>query len=395
MDQLDAELDNLRSALDWGLQTEPRTALGLCAALGWFWWGRDYHSEGRAWLKRSLAANPEHSMVRMKALHIEGWLGQHQRDTTGARAALQESLAIASAEADEATAAWVIHCLGRVAYFEQDPQTARALAEQSLAIAERVGDAALIAWALHLLGLAGYLAGDNATARLHYSRSLTIRRELGFEEGIGILTILLGLVAVREGHLPEAIRLYREGLSSVRGLLGPWGVAMPLAALSHIAAIQGDAVRAVRLAAAATHLRDVYHTPLIPLVEPLLAEALERARTALDDEAFARARAEGERLSFEAAIAEALLVEPAAGTDAASVRAASPGVGFGSLTSTEMQVLRLLVGGHTSREIAAEQVVAVSTVDRHLTHIYSKLGARNRAEATALALRHGLVSASA
>jgi DNA-binding NarL/FixJ family response regulator len=54
-------------------------------------------------------------------------------------------------------------------------------------------------------------------------------------------------------------------------------------------------------------------------------------------------------------------------------------------------VLRLLSGGRTTKEIAAELVVAVSTVDRHLTHIYGKLGVRNRAEATAISLKHGLV----
>ena len=64
---------------------------------------------------------------------------------------------------------------------------------------------------------------------------------------------------------------------------------------------------------------------------------------------------------------------------------------FADLTATEARVLRLLVGGRTTKEIAAELVVAVSTVDRHLTHIYQKLGVRNRAAATAFALRHGLV----
>src|SRR5207248_2091396 len=52
MDRLEAELDNLRTALDWALQSRPDTALRLSRALGWFWWGRDYHSEGRRWLER-------------------------------------------------------------------------------------------------------------------------------------------------------------------------------------------------------------------------------------------------------------------------------------------------------------------------------------------------------
>jgi DNA-binding CsgD family transcriptional regulator len=35
-------------------------------------------------------------------------------------------------------------------------------------------------------------------------------------------------------------------------------------------------------------------------------------------------------------------------------------------------------------------VISVPTVERHITHIYEKIGARSRAEATAYALRHGL-----
>jgi DNA-binding CsgD family transcriptional regulator/tetratricopeptide (TPR) repeat protein len=394
MDRLDAEIDNLRAALEWALHTRRETALMLSAALGWFWWGRDYHSEGRRWLGRSLATSSEPSAVRMKALHMAGWLAHHQRDLIEARELLQQSLAIADAVEDDATVAWVLHCLGRVADFDRDPDTARSLGEQSLAVADRVGEPAFIAWAHHLLGLAAYIAGDNARARLHYSRSLAIRRELGFQEGIGILTILLGLVAVREGDMAEALELYREGLSIVRDVLGPWGVAMPLAALSHIAAAQGHAVQAARLAAAATHLGDLYQTPLIPLVEPLLADGLERAHKALGDERFDEARAEGRQLSLDAAIAEALAVELGSAIESTHTGNDVPRGSFGKLTSTEMQVLRLLVGGNTSREIATELVIAVSTVDRHLTHIYSKLGARNRAEATAKALQHCLVTAT-
>jgi DNA-binding NarL/FixJ family response regulator len=33
----------------------------------------------------------------------------------------------------------------------------------------------------------------------------------------------------------------------------------------------------------------------------------------------------------------------------------------------------------------------VSTVERHITHLYTKIGARSRADATAFALRHQLL----
>lgn len=391
MDQLEAEIDNLRTALEWALQTRPDTALRLSAALGWFWWGRDYHTEGRRWLKRSLAASTEPTPARMKALYVSGWIAHHQRDLAEARNLLNESLAIAHQCRDNRSVAWVLHCLGRVAYFEGDSGAARSMGEQSLAVAEQIGDPPLVAWAHHLLGLAAYIGADYARARLHYNRSLAIRHELGFEEGICILTILLGLVAVREGDLAEARVLCQEGLSILRGLLGPWGVAMPLAALSHIAARLGAPVQAVRFGAAATYLGESYQTPLIPLVEPLLADGLELARQALGAEKYLYAWAAGQALSLQTATNEALALDFAPELPEPIESAEKADRSGSRLTATEIQVLRLLVRGRTSKEIAAELVVAVSTVDRHLTHIYTKLGVRNRAEATALALNGGLI----
>ncbi len=54
--QLEAEQDNLRTALSWAIeQTDPTTALRLAANLWKFWMVRSQQSEGRDWLERSLA----------------------------------------------------------------------------------------------------------------------------------------------------------------------------------------------------------------------------------------------------------------------------------------------------------------------------------------------------
>ena len=60
------------------------------------------------------------------------------------------------------------------------------------------------------------------------------------------------------------------------------------------------------------------------------------------------------------------------------------------LTVREVEVLRLLALGQSNREISAELVLSVRTVERHLTNIYSKISARGRADATAYALGHAL-----
>jgi DNA-binding CsgD family transcriptional regulator/tetratricopeptide (TPR) repeat protein len=61
------------------------------------------------------------------------------------------------------------------------------------------------------------------------------------------------------------------------------------------------------------------------------------------------------------------------------------------LTRREAEVLRLLAKGRTSKEIASQLMLSVLTVNRHVANIYAKIGARNRAEATAYAHARHLV----
>ncbi|HZD00936.1 MAG TPA: LuxR C-terminal-related transcriptional regulator, partial [Actinomycetes bacterium] len=61
------------------------------------------------------------------------------------------------------------------------------------------------------------------------------------------------------------------------------------------------------------------------------------------------------------------------------------------LTTRELEVLRLLAAGKPNREIAQELVVTLETVKKHASHIFDKLGAANRTEATARARELGLL----
>lgn len=61
------------------------------------------------------------------------------------------------------------------------------------------------------------------------------------------------------------------------------------------------------------------------------------------------------------------------------------------LSPRERDVLRLVVAGKSNKEIAAALLVAERTVKFHMTSIFNKLGAENRAQAVTIAHERGLV----
>ncbi len=60
------------------------------------------------------------------------------------------------------------------------------------------------------------------------------------------------------------------------------------------------------------------------------------------------------------------------------------------LSPRERDVLRLLVDGNSNKEIAATLKVTERTVKFHVTSIFNKLGAENRAQAVTIAHQRGL-----
>ena len=65
--------------------------------------------------------------------------------------------------------------------------------------------------------------------------------------------------------------------------------------------------------------------------------------------------------------------------------------GPAGLTAREVEVLRLLARGLSNKKIAERLVITPKTAGNHVEHIYTKIGATNRAEAGLFAMQHGLL----
>lgn len=73
------------------------------------------------------------------------------------------------------------------------------------------------------------------------------------------------------------------------------------------------------------------------------------------------------------------------------VRTPAAGPAETALSAREREVLVLVARGTTNREIAAELFISEATVKTHLTHIFAKLGAKDRAAAVAVGYDRGIL----
>ena len=75
-------------------------------------------------------------------------------------------------------------------------------------------------------------------------------------------------------------------------------------------------------------------------------------------------------------------------------RAARPPLPAG-LTAREVEVLRLVALGLTTRQVAERLVISAKTADHHVQHIYTKIGVSTRGAAALFAIEHGILASAA
>jgi predicted ATPase/DNA-binding SARP family transcriptional activator len=342
--RLDAEIDNLHSALRWAVdQTDAERALALCVALGWYWYMRDRWADAVEWIDQALrlAGSDDHPSLRVQALGFKAFalwpLGREREQpatnleaTTIARElgeplllsrALRfyagsvsvgdarhdvidpladEALSSATAAADDwqIALAWEAKAKGASTAVELRDRVQRAVS-----LLERVGN-------IYYLGIllidAEWVAlnnGDDRDAMDFADRARPVIRELDspflwmHQQGnLGLAALFMGDTETARDAFGEELKLCRELVfqPAEEGLHG----------LAALAALHGDDDRAARLAGAAVahshgHAQE-------PVEKRLYARFLAPARARHGAKRWDTAVREGSALGFEDAIAFAL-----------------------------------------------------------------------------------------
>jgi predicted ATPase/class 3 adenylate cyclase len=240
LNRLEAELDNLRAALQWSVENDVEAGLRLAAALRGFWGIRGFAGEGREWLSQLLLQPTAQApaLTRAKALLAYAFLSQRQGALTLARQLAEESLALYRALGDREGIASSLLTLGSVTAGLGDYAAGRSLLEQSVALLRELGLRPGLALALTTLG-AIVSDRDAAQGRLVLEESLAIGRSLGDQIGVGHNLIALGRLALRQGDDTTAQRWLEESLA-INRRLGNQVAAYSLVALGELAFHRGE-----------------------------------------------------------------------------------------------------------------------------------------------------------
>jgi predicted ATPase/DNA-binding SARP family transcriptional activator len=272
---LDVEHDNLRAALAWALAHEPPTALRLAVALWRYWLARGLFAEGRQWLETVLAAVPDPSVLRTRALvalavfDLRGGAGGRLAEI-GA-----ETVAVHRAISDAAGLALALQADGVLAYMRGDWAECWQRSEQARIQATGVSEVEASATFLHamvLLGrgrlpdarlafeqtraalaavrsrrpffttmMLGFVVEDADTGpRLHFEETVLPGPHVSAEQAQGYVVCNLAYLARHAGDLDEARVLVEQAIATFARLADRDGESLALSHLGCLHRARGD-----------------------------------------------------------------------------------------------------------------------------------------------------------
>jgi tetratricopeptide (TPR) repeat protein len=259
LQRLDTEYDNLRTALEWAISTQPEEALRICTGLADYWDVRGYFNEGLAWATRTLkAAEAMHpSPTRVETMYGAAMLSARLTEVEQFQALTEKGLAMArQIEYRRGIARGLLGMVMITEYWKGNPEQVAELYADSLRMWREEGDKLGIGQALGPHAHRLYARQDYAGAERLFNESLALFRELEDQREIaGALENLAEVALAREDHLharalaAESLALYREledkhGIATVLRTIGQ--AIVPPVDLEQLQALYEESCRLLR-----------------------------------------------------------------------------------------------------------------------------------------------------
>ena len=394
--RLETELPNIRSALAWATENDIDLAMHLTASLQQFWIVRGNLVEARQALDGVLSLPGGSPALRGRTMLAAGWIHIAQANPSACRQLALDALDLFRQSEDRAGVAAALIAIG-FSYDASGPQAhdesmigraVEALTE-ARQLGHQLGDRRTIALANY--GLASMALRQDDIARAADLFSMALRDFDTCEDlrSIAWTSMRIGELAAKNGDSQRAAEAFQRALPIFGGLRDWWSAVQALYEVARLALHLGQPEEAVTLLSAVLEARA--RAGLHPSIAAAAGQSalLQQAQAQLSEEAFLAAVSRGQGVSIDDAITQALdLVNAAAATEALTPPAPT---GAFDLTQRELEVLRLLVGGLSDRDIADRLSLSPRTVGAHVTHVLTKLNVDSRTAAAVLAVRAGLV----
>ncbi|MFI8239393.1 BTAD domain-containing putative transcriptional regulator [Streptomyces sp. NPDC085866] len=282
--ELEADYGNLRAALRSFLRHEPDSALRLAVALRSFWPERGRLAEGRRWLEDALAAAPEPTLARARALMGRAVLAVRLGDGSPLKDIGEQIVGIHRLRADPAALAYA-HCQQAILLWMRGTwDRARTALDLARTLAHDAGDPSVLAAAAHLEGIWAVCRGEGSVAReacaeclrllddvqggrgpffpvmtpgyvveddeagqvsLFYEETVLVGRTVGPARARGYALATLACASRRDGDTGAAVAAAERGVDCFRALDDPHGESLALNTLGNIHRSRGghDAAR--------------------------------------------------------------------------------------------------------------------------------------------------------